>query len=354
MEVPIYQSRKDHISMFSLDGGGMRGLIPAIFLSEVEKRTELLFSQFSDLTCATSAGALVGAGLLCPGKQKRASEIVDLFIEKGPSIFPPTPWYMRPAAYVGWVVSKPWYSSEGMHNVLDELCGKVKLSETLSNIVIPAAQVANPCLFTNTRIICSNNPNIDNTPADQILLSDALKATTAAPTYLAPHKIIINGKLYNFMDGGLFANNPIDAGRSYARSYFDYKDILVGSFGTGRPPDKPSNSYFSQGLISIGINFAATAIELAAREAEQEAKLALSMNGKILRLQPNILEEDYELDDTSPQHIERVVADAHKCIEDNDEDIRDFCEALFNKHERENGGIVGRFVRGITSYFPGQ
>ncbi|GFQ98218.1 patatin [Trichonephila clavata] len=49
--------------ILSVDGGGIRGIIPAIILAEIEKRARKPISQIFDLMAGTSTGGIVVAGL---------------------------------------------------------------------------------------------------------------------------------------------------------------------------------------------------------------------------------------------------------------------------------------------------
>ncbi|KLT21890.1 patatin family protein [Wolbachia endosymbiont of Armadillidium vulgare str. wVulC] len=49
--------------ILSVDGGGIRGITPAIILAEIEKRARKPISQIFDLMAGTSTGGIVVAGL---------------------------------------------------------------------------------------------------------------------------------------------------------------------------------------------------------------------------------------------------------------------------------------------------
>jgi patatin-like phospholipase/acyl hydrolase len=46
--------------ILSNDGGGIRGIIPAIVLAEIERRTEQRISKLFDLIVGTSTGGMSG------------------------------------------------------------------------------------------------------------------------------------------------------------------------------------------------------------------------------------------------------------------------------------------------------
>lgn len=49
--------------ILSVDGGGIRGIIPAIILAEIEQRTRKTIAEIFDLMAGTSTGGIVVAGL---------------------------------------------------------------------------------------------------------------------------------------------------------------------------------------------------------------------------------------------------------------------------------------------------
>ena len=51
------------ISILSIDGGGIRGLIPATYLVEMEKRLGRPICQLFDLIAGTSTGGIIAATL---------------------------------------------------------------------------------------------------------------------------------------------------------------------------------------------------------------------------------------------------------------------------------------------------
>lgn len=82
--------------ILSIDGGGIRGIIPAIILAEIEKRSRKPISQIFDLMAGTSTGGIVVAGLCKKDKegslQYSANDLVELYQQYGPYIFKSSFW----------------------------------------------------------------------------------------------------------------------------------------------------------------------------------------------------------------------------------------------------------------------
>ena len=69
--------------VLSVDGGGVRGIIPALILAEIEDRTKRPIHQLFDLISGTSTGGILALGLTKPGSdgrvEKSAMDVVRLY-----------------------------------------------------------------------------------------------------------------------------------------------------------------------------------------------------------------------------------------------------------------------------------
>ena len=78
------------IKVLTIDGGGIRGIIPAIILDELQKRLSEDLWQAFDLIAGTSTGGIIalGIGTRCNnGQPYSPNELVNLYVQNGPSIF---------------------------------------------------------------------------------------------------------------------------------------------------------------------------------------------------------------------------------------------------------------------------
>ena len=81
------------LRVLALDGGGIRGIIPASLLAELERRCDRRIGEMFDLIAGTSTGGILALGLTAPdpanpGEPRyRAEELVNLYVEKGHVIF---------------------------------------------------------------------------------------------------------------------------------------------------------------------------------------------------------------------------------------------------------------------------
>src|SRR5258708_11832077 len=78
------------IKVLAIDGGGIRRIIPAVILTEIQKRLNIDLFKVFELIAGTSTGGIIalGIGTKCKGGGPYSpSELVDLYVGSGPEIF---------------------------------------------------------------------------------------------------------------------------------------------------------------------------------------------------------------------------------------------------------------------------
>ncbi|KFK30330.1 hypothetical protein AALP_AA7G247800 [Arabis alpina] len=244
------------VTILSLDGGGIRGIIAGVVLAYLEKQLQELdgenvrLADYFDVIAGTSTGGLMTAMLTLPDKTGRPTfagkDIVPFYLEHAPKIFP------QPGFWSPWKpkftksLYGPKYDGKYLRNLISKLTGEARLRDTLTNVVIPTFDIKKfqPTIFSSYQTIV--NPSLD------AKLSDICIGTSAAPTYFPPHYFAnedFQGKMSEFhlIDGGVTANNPTlvamtavsrqiekhnpDMGRELKP--LGYNKFLVISVGTG-------------------------------------------------------------------------------------------------------------------------
>lgn len=199
---------KNTFKILSIDGGGIKGLYPARILKIIEERYQVRIADHFDLICGTSTGGLIALGLSIG---KPASEIVCLYHDKGPIIFPqPKNWWAKKLQELRHFLGSGKYSQEPLEEILKEFFGDLTLQDASTLLCIPSYNLTlgMPRVF--------KNPHGQFFKDGDISMVDAALATSAAPTYLPIHQI--NNALY--CDGGMWANNPALCGLLEALEYF--------------------------------------------------------------------------------------------------------------------------------------
>ena len=218
--------------ILSIDGGGLRGLVPLLILKEVEKITGKKIYELFDLIVGTSTGGIIACGLTASkdGKTPLLSidKLIELYTTKGNVIFP----YKNNIFNKINSVFNPKFCPEGLDNELSNYFQTLKLSNTLKPIIVTSYDIRNNevIMFKSRK---SNEPGYD------CLLKDVSRATSAAPTYLPSYEMNYGGKLRTCIDGGVFVNNPSLVGISdvvrntYGFGEINVEDISLFSLGTG-------------------------------------------------------------------------------------------------------------------------
>jgi uncharacterized protein len=218
--------------LLSIDGGGIRGIVPALVLAEIEKRTEARVAQLFDLVAGTSTGGILTLGLLKPGgdgtPQFEASELVDLYAERGDDIFHDSLlWKIRSLGGL----AEERYDEKPLEKVLKDYFGDARLSEALTEFSITSYDLYESHPFFMKRSYSKEKPEWDYP------MWWAARATSAAPTYFEPFEIqasLPDEHDHVLVDGGVFANNPTVCGYVDALEMWGAEtEIVVCSLGTG-------------------------------------------------------------------------------------------------------------------------
>ncbi|XP_020685227.1 patatin-like protein 3 [Dendrobium catenatum] len=97
-EISSPRSQGSLVTVLSIDGGGVRGIIPGIILAFLESKLQELdgeearLADYFDVIAGTSTGGLVTTMLTAPNKSNRpmysAKDIKDFYLKQSPKIFP--------------------------------------------------------------------------------------------------------------------------------------------------------------------------------------------------------------------------------------------------------------------------
>lgn len=208
--------------ILSIDGGGIKGVFPAAFLAHVESTLGgAPISNFFDLIAGTSTGGIIALGL---GLGLRAGEVLEFYELYGSAIFP--------RKSPSWLLGPAKYKTEPLRFALEETFGSKRLGDSRRRLLIPSfnATTGRIHIFKT-----AHHPRLQmdfKAPAVEVAL-----ATSAAPVFFPPHR---SGQEVIFIDGGIWANNPMGLAVTEAISMLGASgtDLDVLSIGcTSTPPD---------------------------------------------------------------------------------------------------------------------
>jgi len=325
------------MKVLSIDGGGIRGIIPAMILAEIERRTGKRIWEMFDLIAGTSTGGLLALGLVAPKYQeqevdylltqplKKIEQIIDVYREQGREIF----WepLIESVTRVDDLV-KPKYSSDGRKGVINKMLGHTPLDRALTNILIPAYDIESrmPVFFVN-------NAEIKPTKTFEkrcvgFSMAEAAMATSAAPTFFEPYQA---GE-HAFVDGSVFANNPsmfaIAEALTLSKTSEQSSDITLVSLGTGnltrKYPYAKAKDWGLLGWLDPLIN-----IMMDGMSKSVEIKLEYLMRPThYYRFQAPLTEANDDMDDASSANVQLLEELAKSIILEKDQELDELCHQL--------------------------
>lgn len=332
--------------ILTIDGGGIRGLIPARILVSLERklqqrtgRPEARLAEFFDLVAGTSTGGLITCLLLAPGENEwtpafTAQEIVDLYLDHGAEIFE-APLLKRIRSLNG--LRDERYEARGLEHLIDEKVGDLWLSQLIKPCLITAYDVTR----RKAKFFTQHDARNDD---KDYQIKVVARSTSAAPTYFEamPGE---NGRTpYAYVDGGLFANNPTMC--AYVEAYRKLagkptaENMVVLSLGTGQiAKSYPYHSVKDWGvvqwlkpLIDIMMSGASETVDYQMRQLF----MAHGRSDSYLRLQVQIDKEDTdlaELDNVTPANMDRLLALGVQLADEHEAELDALVEMLLPAEE---------------------
>ncbi len=220
--------------VLSLDGGGIRGLMTAIWLRELRNRLGSPLRDHFHLIAGTSTGSIL-ACLVASGREP--DEIIALYRDKGESIFPGLGGrlWSRFTRLLSDGLSAPRYDAQGLYEALRATFGTQLFGDLPSNTMVLAYDTEERA----TRVFKSWRMDHDERERP---VWEIVAASCSAPTYFPAFPLTVNGKRRSLIDGGVSANNPCACAVAEAvRLNCDgdstpaaLPGLIVASFGTGQ------------------------------------------------------------------------------------------------------------------------
>jgi predicted acylesterase/phospholipase RssA len=227
----------DRTYLLSIDGGGIRGIIPATLLVKLERTTGRLARETFSFAAGTSTGAIIAAGIAAGIPAER---ILDLYLTRAREIFTQSPLNLPRRILLGCM-----YPIRKLYDVLAEELGPQRdwaLNDAPIDLLITAKRVSDgmPWYFVKDKPTNSQCTG-------RLGLVDTVTASAAAPTFFQPWTVRGNAgaePVGALVDGGLgVAGNPVYQACVEAFYYDCYQpqSTLVVSLGTGRylAPQRP-------------------------------------------------------------------------------------------------------------------
>lgn len=312
----------DYLKILSIDGGGIRGLIPALVLARIEQITQKPIADLFDVIAGTSTGGILALGLTCAGEDGRprysAADLVEMYVTEGRTIFPHE--FCAPLRQL----LGPKYPAKGREKVLAAKLSDARLKDALKDVIVTSYDIERrePIFFRSSLARESADHDF---PARDVAL-----ATSAAPTYFPPVRLpaLEPEAAYALVDGGVFANNPgmcafVDDTTVKGVS----ERVLMVSLGTGvltrRLPYKDAKGW---GLIEWAPKILDVVFDGVSDTVDYQLKTILA--DRYYRLQVKLDEASDNMDDASARNIADLEREAEKLIDASATELDRICAKL--------------------------
>ncbi len=295
--------------VLSIDGGGIRGIIPAMVVAHIERKLGKPAHELFDLMVGTSTGGILALGLSRPGSNRPAQfsarRVVKLYEEQGANIFEYSLW--RKLRTVGGILDEAY-----SHEVLEDILGKYFAGATLGDCEVPTMVTSYD--IQNRRTVFLKSWHADHQP---VLCRDAARATSAAPTYFEPKPLDTGDVVSVLIDGGIFMNSPSVSAYAEARKLFPDDPIAVLSLGTGeltRPIVFEEASTWGSALWVMSL--LDCMFDGVSKAADHQMQLFLGE--RYQRLQTSLETASDDMDDASEDNIRNLKHTARELIDANE------------------------------------
>lgn len=335
------------IRILSLDGGGIRGILPGVILTDLEDRLrrkttpDRRLADFFDLIAGTSTGGILACGYLTPDETGRprytTHDMLKVYRDRGGEIFHVSPVQMFKSIH-GLIDER--YSADNLERTLAEYFGEVTLRDLLK-----------PCLITAYDIEHRRTKFFNQTDGTSrgrnFLLREVARATSAAPTFFEASRIHSDqGIPYAMIDGAIFANNPAMCAYSEARtldfpralsdpslpSYPTARQMTIVSIGTGEVK-KPyafedvkdwGTVRWVPSMLEIMMSGVAEVIDYHLQQLFDAA----GCPAHYIRLAPELVLASDEMDDTSRENLTALEEDGRRFIANHQDQLEAIADDL--------------------------
>ena len=310
---------RDPVRVLSIDGGGIRGVIPTMVLAELETRTGTATSALFDLIAGTSIGGIIALCMAVPGEHGEpawsARELIGVFERAASEIFVPAGHSVLHG------VLHQRYGSENIEGTLVRYLGSRRISEALCDVLVTAYDVS------------AREPYFINSIAAQLDAGHDMpmwmagRSTSAAPTYFEPAQLPAP-KQRVMLDGGVCANNPAMCAFAEVVKYRHSFDMKIVSLGTGSSTRAMAHhevkdwglAQWARPILHVLMDGASDVVHRQLREMLPE--------DAYWRLQVRLAHASESIDDATHKNLADLMAEGERLIKSADRELDAICETL--------------------------
>lgn len=281
--------------ILSIDGGGVKGLLPAIWLQHIESQLPDPLHTYFDSIAGCSSGAITACAI---ASGYSAKQVVDIYKSDVQMAFP-SRWLRRIINPLGSL-----YPAGGVEKLLDKHFGDKLFGELLVQTMVVSYNMSKG----NAAIFLSNEDRNHK-------IKDICRVSSAAPIYFPPAKLSIGGEEQAFIDGAIVSNNPIDiATVCYTENHQVNQGLFLLSMGTGSPYyDLDADEVCAWNAYNWLGNLTRVIFDGTSDGSEFAIKHKVSPEA-YARWQVPLMNASMSIDDCSTSNIKALEAEAYKLI----------------------------------------
>jgi uncharacterized protein len=291
------------IRVLSLDGGGVRGVMAATIIAELERLAGAPIVELFDLFSGSSAGASLALLLNKPGANggaaHSAAECAELYVRDIHGIFRRD--RLHALRGLGGLL-RPRCSMQTVQETLDRTFAQAELKDAVCDLMLPVYDIRRGELRLFTRRSAARDPR------DNFFMRDVARATSAAPTWfpIARIRSVTGQASVDLVDGGVFARNPSACALVEAmRLHGPRARYLVVSIGTGRfqiGARDLGGGPLERGLLAWIPHLADLFFGSQSAIADWQTASLLEPH-RLFRLEPPLPRERHAVEDASPANL---------------------------------------------------
>jgi hypothetical protein len=269
--------------LLAIDGGGVRGVLPASFLATVEENIDGDVVEYFDLIVGTSTGGIIALGL---GAGLPAADIRDFYLARGPRIFTGNSWLRKARR-----LATAKYDHQQLRTELDDILGDKRIAESTTRLDVPSMDVNSGQVHLWKT---AHNPRF--VQDYKLRMVDAAMATAAAPTYF--QAFLTDGGT-PLVDGGVFANNPAGLAAVEAVGVLGWPrdDVALLSLGCGvEALDVRTRGWWRSGILGLAPKLSAVFLAAQSDASCGSGMHLLGNRDNFVRISPNLPSQRYGLD----------------------------------------------------------
>lgn len=335
---------RSHVTILSIDGGGVRGVIPVILLQEVRRRlakrnNHKPFFRIFDLIAGTSTGGMIALGLAVPeldpntGRPTGRSfvsleQMLEMYTERGLEIFPRSNFNALRSVKQAFGDK---YDASGFEHVLEDIFGVRTLREAATSLLVTSydTERRRPHFF-------KRKPGPWNEAEPDFFLRDVARATAAAPTFFDPAYIASvpdTGERYCLIDGAIIADNPALCAFIEARKFFPHaRNYAILSIGTGTTVARYSYHEMRRWGYLDWVS-PVKGVPLSSMTTDAQSELVNHQLNKLhgvryYRFNAPLLGCSEEMDDAGARNMLQLSRLAYEIIQKNSDSLDEICDIL--------------------------